>query len=117
MKKEKIHITKLLLDNDRVNNYTKLMIILSRLNYFEEYYIPNAKLMKMLGIRKHRLIGLLKQLEEDKVISIFYRGRKRFFIFKNDGYEKENYDYEEKKELFDYDWLNDEEWYLWVWEK
>ena len=110
MRKNKINITKLLLNNKRVNNYTKLLIRLQQLDYFEDYYIPNSKLMKMLGIRKHRLIGLLHQLQEDKVIGIIYRGRRRYFTF-NYKEEKE-YDYEEftnKKDLFDYDWLNDEE--------
>lgn len=110
MKKDKTHITKILLNNRRVNNYTKLMIILSRLNYYEDYYIPNSKLMKMLVIHKKNLIVLLKQLEEDKIIAIFYRGRKRFFTFIKNGYEEEKeYVFEEKKELFDYDWLNNEE--------
>lgn len=108
MKKDKTHITKILLNSKRVNNYTKLMIVLSRLNYFEDYYIPNSKLMKMLGINKKRVIVLLKQLEEDKIIAIFYRGRKRFFTFIKSGEEKENI-FEEKPELYDYDWLNDEE--------
>lgn len=109
MQKEKVNITKILLNNNRVNNYTKLLIRLQQLDYFEDYYIPNSKLMKMLNIHKKNLIVLLKQLEEDKIIAIYYRGRKRFFIFLKGSHEKENYDYEEKKELFDYDWLNDEE--------
>lgn len=110
MKKDKINITKLLLKNNRVNNYTKLMIILSRLNYFEDYYIPNSKLMKMLGINKKRVIVLLKQLKDDKIIAIFYRGKKRYFTFIEDGeVKKQDYNFEDKPELYDYDWLNDDE--------
>lgn len=110
---DKIKITKLLLENNRVNHYTKLMIILSSLNYYEDYYIPNRKLMNMLGIEKNRIRGLLHQLQEDKLIAIFYKGRKRYFTFLQTGNEKEKE--EDKKEelpgsdLFDYDWLNDEE--------
>lgn len=114
---EKIKITKLLLQNKRVNNYTKLMIILSTLNYYEDYYIPNRKLMNMLGIEKNRIRGLLHQLEEDKMIAIFYKGRKRFFTFLKTGNEDPKVDLKNidrdienmpGKNLFDYNWLEEE---------
>lgn len=102
----KNNIIKILLKNKRVNSYTKLLITLNTLNYYEDYYIPNKKLMNMLKIHKKNIISLLKQLEEDKIIKLFYKGRKRYFVFLEN--EKE----EKKKEtpsLYDYNWLEDEE--------
>lgn len=106
MKKDSINITSLLLKSKRVNNYARLMIILSRLNYYDDNYIPNAKLMKMLGINKKRTICLLQQLKEDRIIDIFYKGRKRYFMFIADDKKNKEDIIEGKKELFDYDWLN-----------
>ncbi len=113
--KEKINLSKLLLNNQHVNNYTKLLINLSRLNYYEDYYIPNKKLMNMLGIKKNRVIELLKKLEEDRIIAIFYKKRKRYFTLLNFS-EKETQEYEDMKEekqknteIFDYNWLEDSE--------
>lgn len=108
MKKNKTNITKILLNNNRVNNYTKLLIKLQQLDYFEDYYIPNAKLMKMLGIHKKNLIVLLKQLKEDRIIAIFYKGRKKYFTFIADTEDKEAEFIEEKSELYDYDWLEED---------
>ena len=61
MKKDKVNIIKILLKNQRVNNYTKLLIKLKQLDFYEEYYIPNRKLMNMLNIHKKNLIVLLHQ--------------------------------------------------------
>ena len=109
-------IIKLILDNKRVNNYTKMLIILNTLDYYNDYYIPNKKLMNMLGINKNRVIVLLHQLEEDGLIKITYKGRKRNFIFLGyvnqfiDDLENNEKKEEEKyKDIFDYDWLNEME--------
>lgn len=107
MKKDSINITSLLLKSKRVNNYARLMIILSRLNYYDDNYIPNQKLMKMLKTDKKWTIKLLQQLKEDRIIDIFYKGRKRYFIFITDDKKNKEEIIEEKKELFDYDWLNE----------
>ena len=92
----------------RVNNYTKLLIILNTLNFYEDYYIPNKKLMNMLGINKNRVIVLIKQLENDNVIKIFYKGRKKYFTFIANSCKEEKEEIK-RKDIFDYDWLNDEE--------
>lgn len=111
MKKESNNIIKIILQNKKVNNYTKLMIILNTLDYYEDYYIPNRKLMNQLSIRKHRLIGLLHQLEEDEIIKVFYKGRKRYFTFigkvRNNREEIEETDYKQG-EFFDYNWLEED---------
>lgn len=107
-KNEKNNIIKILLNNKKVNNYTKLLIILNTLNYYEDYYIPNKKLMNMLGLTKYWVIQLLKQLNEDDMIRIFYKGRKRYFTFI--AYSKDKKEENKNKiDPFDYDWLNDEE--------
>lgn len=107
MKKD--NIIKILLNNKRVNNYTKLMLILNTLDYFEDYYIPNKKLMNMLNINKNRTIVILHQLEEDEIIKIFYKKRKRYFTFIAKVEKKENKSNQNNNDFFDYNWLDDEE--------
>lgn len=109
MKKENNNIIKIILNNKRVNNYTKLLIILNTLNFYEDYYIPNKKLMNMLGINKNRVIVLIKQLENDNIIKIFYKGRKRYFTFIASSKEQQKEIERKKIDPFDYDWLNDED--------
>ena len=70
MKKDKVNIIKILLKNQRVNNYTKLLIKLKQLDFYEDYYIPNRKLMNQLGLTKKWIIILLHQLEEDRIIKV-----------------------------------------------
>lgn len=96
------NIIKILLENKRVNNYTKLLIYLNTLDYYKEYYIPNKKLMNYLKVNKNRIIVLLHQLEEDNIIILHYKKRKRFFEF--------IYNNEKRKEIpviYEYDWLNE----------
>ena len=116
MKKDKVNIIKILLKNERVNNYTKLLIKLKQLDFYEDYYIPNRKLMNQLGLTKKWIIILLHQLEEDRIIKVFYKNRKRFFTFiatRDDEEEKVNQytDYDElyNVDLEGYNWLEDEE--------
>ena len=101
------NIIKILLANKKVNNYTKLMIYLNTLDYYEDYYIPNKKLMNILGIRKHRLIGLLHQLENDNIISIRYKGRKRYFMFIKNNEDKE--EISANNDVFNYNWLEEDD--------
>ena len=102
MNNKKNNIVKILLENSRVNNYTKLLIYLKTLDFYKDYYIPNKKLMNYLKINKNRIIVLLHQLEEDNIISLHYKKRKRYFTF--------IYGESERKEIpviFEYDWLNE----------
>lgn len=104
MKKKSIKT--ILLNSKYVNNYTKLLLILDSLDYYKEYYIPNKKLERMLNINKNRVIILLNQAESEGLIKLVYRGRKRYFLLNN---QKEDV-IDEKKQLFDYNWLEDDEW-------
>lgn len=99
----KNNIFKTLLDSKHVNNYTKLLILLNNYDYFKEYYIPNRKIMNTLKINKNRTIILLHQLQEDKIIKLRYINRKRYFRF------VEKFEEIEKPEVFNYDWLNEED--------
>ena len=99
------NIYKVLLTNKRVNNYTKLLIILNNLNYYKDYYIPNKKLKNQLKIDYKNIRTLLHQLEDDNIIKIGYKGKKRYFKFLTKN-EKEKKDH---IKLFKYDWLNDED--------
>ena len=110
MKKDKGNLFKILLKNKRVNNYTKLLILLNTLNFYEDYHIPNKKLMNMLKINKNRVIVLLHQLEEDRIIKVFYKNRKRYFTFiATDDSEEKIEERTNYNELYDYNWLEDEE--------
>lgn len=104
-KKQNVNIIELILNSKRVNNYTKLMIYLNILNYYEDYYIPNKKIMNKLNINKKRSICLLKKLEEDRIISIFYKGRKRYFTFIAKTEEKNILN---NDPVVDYNWLEEE---------
>lgn len=101
-------IYKILLNNNRVNNYTKLLLILKSYDYYEDYYIPNRKLMNVLKINKNRIIVLLKQIEKDKMIKLFYKGKKRYFVFIADV-SKDEKEEEKPIDLYDYNWLDGDE--------
>ena len=99
---DNINIISYLLKNNRVNNYTKMMIYLSKYTYYKDYYIPNRKLINALKINKNRVIVILHQLESDNVIKLYYIGKKRYFKFVELKDTKNN-------DIFHYDWLNDDE--------
>lgn len=99
MKSNLYHI---LLENKRVNHYTKLLIMLNTYNHFKDYYIPNKKLTRILKIENNRVRGLLKQLQDDNIIKLYYIGKKRYFRFLTKD-KKENI------EIFDYNWLEEED--------
>lgn len=111
MKKNNRSITKILLNSKYVNNFTKLLLILNRLDYYEDYYIPNKKLENLMKIDRRKIRDILHHLEEENIIRILYKGRRRYFLFTDkdmafsDDLKKEV----KKPELFDYNWLEDEE--------
>lgn len=111
MKKNNRSITKILLKSKYVNNFTKLLLILNRLDYYEDYYIPNKKLENLLKIDRRKIRDILHHLENENIIRILYKGRRRYFLFTDkdmtfsDELEKEY----KKVELEDYNWLEDEE--------
>ena len=110
MKKNNRSITKILLNSKYVNNFTKLLLI-NRLDYYEDYYIPNKKLENLMKIDRRKIRDILHHLEEENIIRILYKGRRRYFLFTDkdmafsDDLKKEA----KKPELFDYNWLEDEE--------
>ena len=111
MKKNNRSITKILLNSKYINNFTKLLLILNRLDYYEDYYIPNKKLENLLKIDRRKIREILHHLEEENIIRILYKGRRRYFLFTDkdmifsDELEKEY----KKVELEDYNWLEYEE--------
>lgn len=94
----------ILMNDDNVNNYTKMLILLNRLNYYKDNYIPNIKLMKMLGINKPNTIRIINKLRENNLINIYYIGKKRYFKF----IKMKKKDTFKPTELFDYNWLEEE---------
>ena len=74
MKKNNRSITKILLNSKYVNNFTKLLLILNRLDYYEDYYIPNKKLLNLMKMNdKDNLNKLLKKIENENIIRILYK--------------------------------------------
>lgn len=104
MKKDKIDIFDILIKDNNVNNYTKMLILLNRLNYYSDNYIPNKKLMKILKINKPNVIRILGLLKKNKIIYVYYIGKKRYFKFIN---KKLNDDKMEYTSLYDYNWLEE----------
>lgn len=105
--KKNNNIFKELLNNKRVNNYTKMLIILNSLDYYKDYYIPNRKLMNILSLDKKSIVRLLINLKEDNLISIFYLGRKRYFTIKMlKCKEEKQLDF--NTNVLDYNWLEEE---------
>ena len=98
----KSNLYRILLENNRVNHYTKLLIMLNTYNHFKDYYIPNKKLTRILKIDKKNLIVLLHQLQDDNIIKLYYVGKKRYFKFNLEEEKKTN-------DIFHYDWWEDED--------
>ena len=92
----------MLLSNKRVTSYAKLLIVLYQMEYYHDDYIPSKKLINYSSLTKREIIRTLKQLSDDKIISVFYEGKKRYFRF-NNLYENEP-DNNEISDL-NYDWL------------
>ena len=94
------NIFKFLMNDDSVNDYTKLYLILYQLNYYKRYYIPNKMISNRLKLSIRNARRLLKQFEDKGIIKITYIGKKRYFRFNK---EVNHYD-----DFNDFDWLGDE---------
>ena len=95
------NIFKLILNDDNVNKYTKLYLILYQMNHYKKNYIPNRLIANRLNLDIPHSCRLLKMFEEKGIIRIYYIGQKRYFRFVNEIKKKEvNYE--------DYDWLEEE---------
>ena len=103
MKNQKINIFNLLIKDGNVNLYTKLLIILSQMDYFNRHYIPNKLIMNRLKTNKKNSIRLINMLKENNIIDVIYLGSKRYFRFK-ENYKKSYYD---DFDNFDYNWLEE----------
>ena len=91
------NIFKSLLNDDNVNDYTKLYLILYQMNYYQRHYIPNKLISNRLNLKIPNCTRLLKRLEKNNIIKITYIGKKRYFKFINNI---KTTDYEE------YNWLD-----------
>lgn len=113
--KDNNNIFKILLNDDKVNNYTKLYLILNRLDYYKKYYIPNQLIMKELKLSCSNSQKLIAVFKKRKIIRIYYKGNKRYFEFiDNNTDDKDNFRYiptekeqEEIRNILDYNWLED----------
>ena len=108
---KKNSIISILLKNQNVNFYTKLLIFLYYKNQNSDYLITNELICKYLKIdnsfyNKKKIRLTLKQMEVDKIIKIKIKMRRRYFKWLiNDDIDK----LFTNKNIFipDYDWLND----------
>lgn len=107
------NLYKILLNDKKVNSYTKILIILNMLAYNQDYYIPNKKILnicKKNNIKINSIRGLniiIKELQNSKIINLFYKGNKRYFNLNYYNNIKKN----TTRKLTtddDYDWLGDD---------
>ena len=98
-KNMKNNIFKSLLNDNNVNKYTKLYLILYQMNHYNRYYIPNKLIANRLKLSIRNSIRLLNMFKDKGIIKIYYIGKRRYFRFINDI----NINVESN---FDYDWLN-----------
>lgn len=104
----------ILLNDENVNTYTKVLIILNQLHYNHDFYIPNNKIMNLCKKYKieittiRQLQNVLKTLVSKKLINIVYKGNLRYFNlnYYNNSRKIKDKTYELEEE---YDWLGDEE--------
>lgn len=95
------NIFKLILNDDNVNKYTKLYLILYQMNHYKKNYIPNRLIANRLNLDIKLCPRLLNKFKEKGIIKIYYIGKRRYFRFVNEINKKEvNYE--------DYDWLEEE---------
>lgn len=106
------NIFKILLNDNNVNNYTKLYLILYQMNYYKKNYIPNKLLANKLGMQIRDVRRLLNVFKKKGIIVIYYIGKKKYFKFKNKQdtiLDVTNYKKDEEIEFdFDYNWLEGE---------
>lgn len=95
------NIFKLILNDDNVNKYTKLYLILYQMNYYKRHYIPNRLIANRLNLDIKLCPRLLNKFKEKGIIKIYYIGKKRYFKFINEINKKE-------VEFDDYNWLEGE---------
>ena len=101
-------IFKLLLLDNNVNLYTKVLLILNSLDYYGDTYIPNRKIYNILikynkNVSIRQIKRIINKLEEEKIISIRYISYKRFFILHKNIIKTDD------KSDNEYNWLLDYE--------
>lgn len=102
----------ILLNDENVNTYTKVLIMLNQLHYNHDFYIPNKKLLNIckkykIKINTRQLQYILINLVSNKLINIFYKGNLRYFNlnYYNNSRKIKDKTYELEEE---YDWLGDD---------
>ena len=89
------------MNDDSVNDYTKLYLILYQLNYYRRNYIPNKMICNRLKLNIRNSRRLIKKFEDKGIIKVTYINKRRYFRFIKDLINK--------NPITDYDWLNDDE--------
>lgn len=95
---EKNNIFGILLKDDNVNAYAKVLILISQLNYYNRYDIPNLLIMRRLKLSKQTSIRIINKLKNNGIIKVWYIGTKRKI-------KLSSYDYIANFEPFNDDWL------------
>ena len=104
MKKDKYNLYKTLLEDDNVNLYTKVLIIISQYTFYDNFYMPNRLFMNKLDVDKKSVIRILNKMQRKGLISVRYYENKRYI-------KLINYNKQKKREIFDYDYLNEDEFF------
>lgn len=93
------NLNAILMRDKNVCVYTKLLILISQMNYFGKHDISNTLIVRRLGITKAYAIRTLNKMKQNGIIKINYNGPKRYITLCN-------YDYIVNFEPFTDDWLN-----------
>lgn len=100
-------IISILLNNENVNFYTKLLIFLYYKNKNKSYKISDSEICKRLKLDivkdRKKIYTTLCKIEKDKIIKLKIVGRQRFFEWLI--LEKEENDFELFRILENYNWL------------
>ena len=107
------NIFQLLMNDNNVNNYTKLYLILYQMNYYKKNYIPNKLLANRLNMQIRDIRRLLNIFKKKGIIIIYYIGKKKYFKFKDNKdtiLNETDYKTNEKIDFdFNYNWLEGED--------
>lgn len=102
MKRNKeYNVYRLLLEDDKVNIYAKIILLISQCNHFDRYYIPNKLIENKLKISKRQIHYVINELKNRGIIKVYYNGTKRYLKLCS-------YDYIANYEPFNDDWLSDD---------
>lgn len=107
--KKNVNLFELLINNENVNLYTRVILFIYNCNYYNRFYIPNQMIMNKFKINKFNSSRIINKLKDDNIIKIQFLNNKRMIKINNISI----IDYNTKKSMincntFNYDYLNED---------